>query len=90
MRRDLALVVNKDVAVADLLAAIRASAGEYLIKLSLFDVYTGKGIDLDKKSLALGLTFQHPSRTLTDEEITNSVASVLAQVEKSLGAMLKS
>jgi phenylalanyl-tRNA synthetase beta chain len=90
MRRDLALVVDKNVAVADLLAAIRASAGEHLIKLGLFDVYTGKGIDLDKKSLALGLTFQHPSRTLTDEEITNSVASVLAHVEKSSGAMLRS
>lgn len=90
MRRDLALVVDKHVAVADVLANIRQAAGESLTKLNLFDVYSGKGIDLERKSLALGLTFQHPSRTLTDEEINNSVQNVLAHLEASLGATLRS
>lgn len=90
MRRDLALLVDQDVALAAVLEAIRAKAGEHLTKLNLFDVYIGKGIDLNKKSLALGLTFQHPSRTLTDEEITNSVVSVLEYLKESLGATLRS
>ncbi len=89
MRRDLALVVAQDVAVDAVLTAIRAKAGEYLIKLNLFDVYVGKGIDPDRKSLALGLTWQHPSRTLTDEEVNDSVSSVLAHLEDSLGATLR-
>ncbi|MFY9178944.1 MAG: phenylalanine--tRNA ligase subunit beta, partial [Venatoribacter sp.] len=90
MRRDLALVLDKNIAIDTVLSAIRSQAGEYLTKLNLFDVYTGKGIDLDKKSLALGLTFQHPSRTLTDEEITNWVSSVLAHLQTSIGATLRS
>ncbi len=89
MRRDLALVVAQDVAVEQVLAGIRSTAGEFLTKLNLFDVYVGKGIDPDRKSLALGLTWQHPSRTLTDEEINDSVSSVLAHLNVSLGATLR-
>ncbi|MAD45840.1 MAG: phenylalanine--tRNA ligase subunit beta [Oceanospirillaceae bacterium] len=89
MRRDLALVVAADTQVDDVLTAIRAKAGDYLTKLNLFDVYVGKGIDPDRKSLALGLTWQHPSRTLTDEEVNDSVNSVLAHLEESLGATLR-
>jgi len=89
MRRDLALVVAQDVQVDQVLQAIRAKAGDYLTKLNLFDVYVGKGIDPDRKSLALGLTWQHPSRTLTDEEVNDSVSSVLAHLEESLGATLR-
>ena len=90
MRRDLALLVNKETPVAEILSAIRAKAGETLTKLNVFDVYIGKGIDLERKSLALGLTWQHPSRTLTDDEINNNLSSVLAHLEESLGATLRS
>ena len=89
MRRDLALVVAQDVPVEQVLNGIRKAAGEFLIKLNLFDVYVGKGIDPDRKSLALGLTWQHPSRTLTDEEVNDSVSSVLAHLKESLGATLR-
>ena len=89
MRRDLALVVAQEVGVEQVLSGIRNAAGEFLTKLNLFDVYVGKGIDPDRKSLALGLTWQHPSRTLTDEEINDSVSSVLAHLQESLGATLR-
>ena len=90
MRRDVALLVSKETPVADILSTIRAKAGQYLKKLNVFDVYVGKGIDLERKSLALGLTWQHPSRTLTDDEINNNLSSVLAYLEESLGATLRS
>lgn len=90
MRRDVALLVNKDTPVDDILASIRAKAGDYLTKLNVFDVYVGKGIDLERKSLALGLTWQHPSRTLTDDEINNNLSSVLTYLEESLGVTLRS
>jgi len=89
MRRDLALVVQHNQPVEAVFEAIRAKAGEYLTNLNLFDVYVGKGIDPDRKSLALGLTWQHPSRTLTDEEVNDSVNAVLAHLEESLGATLR-
>jgi len=89
MRRDLALVVEQSVDVQRVFDGIRAVAGDYLTKLNLFDVYVGKGIDPDRKSLALGLTWQHPSRTLTDEEVNNSVDAVLSHLGDSLGATLR-
>lgn len=89
MRRDLALVVAHEVSVDNIFAAIREAAGEYLTKLNLFDIYVGKGIDSDRKSLALGLTWQHPSRTLTDEEVNSSVSAVLSHLEKRVGATLR-
>ncbi|MDF1764122.1 MAG: phenylalanine--tRNA ligase subunit beta, partial [Oleibacter sp.] len=51
MRRDLALVIAQNVNVSQVFSEIRAAAGDYLTKLNLFDVYVGKGIDPDRKSL---------------------------------------
>ncbi|MCY0963675.1 phenylalanine--tRNA ligase subunit beta [Parathalassolituus penaei] len=89
MSRDLAIVVHQDVAVEQVLSGIRAVAGEYLTDLTLFDLYMGKGIDPERKSLALGLTWQHPSRTLTDDEVNSSVEAVLSHLNASLGATLR-
>jgi len=89
MRRDLAVVAEQSIQVDQIFSTIRAAAGDYLTKLNLFDVYVGKGIDPDRKSLALGLTWQHPSRTLTDEEVNDSVQSVLANLQESLGVTLR-
>jgi phenylalanyl-tRNA synthetase beta chain len=89
MRRDLAVVAEQSIQVEQIFSTIRAAAGDYLTKLNLFDVYVGKGIDPDRKSLALGLTWQHPSRTLTDEEVNDSVQSVLANLQESLGVTLR-
>jgi len=89
MRRDLALVVDQEVAVDTVLEQIRSAAGERLTKVNLFDVYVGKGIDINRKSLALGLTWQHPSRTLTDQEVNDSVDAVLSHLADTTGATLR-
>src|SRR5690606_10337230 len=54
VRRDLALIAGRDVASSSVLDVIRDNAGEWLTDLRLFDVYQGKGIDPDRKSLAVG------------------------------------
>lgn len=89
MRRDLALVVKKDIAVQQLMTVIRENAGENLTKLNLFDIYEGEGVDSSSKSVALGLTFQHPSRTLTDEEVSEAVEKVVAQLTDKVDAQLR-
>ena len=89
MRRDLALVVEQSLSVGQVFDAINDAAGEYLTDLNLFDVYVGKGIDPDRKSLALGLTWQHPSRTLTDDEVNLSVDQILSTVKDRFGATLR-
>lgn len=89
MRRDLALVVSDATPVADVMSLIREKAGDYLTKLNLFDIYQGKGIDPDRKSLALGLTWQHPSRTLNEEEVNEAVEDVLAHLADRIDAQLR-
>ena len=87
--RDLSFVVDKELAVSELLQGVRDAAGTYLSDLTLFDVYTGKGIDPKRKSLALGLTFRDRSRTLEDEDVNNAVGQVIDLLEKNYKAELR-
>jgi phenylalanyl-tRNA synthetase beta chain len=89
VRRDLALLVDRDVPAQDLLGAIREAAGEWLTDLKLFDVYHGKGIDPHRKSLAVGLTWQHPSRTLNDDEVSATTQNILTSLETRFNATLR-
>ena len=89
VRRDMAVIVAEAVSAQDLLDMVREAAGERLQELQLFDVYRGKGIDSGKKSIALGLTFQDFSRTLTDSEIDALMERILAHLQDKLGATLR-
>ena len=89
VRRDLALLVDRDVPAENLLADIREQAGEWLTDLRLFDVYQGKGIDPLRKSLAVGLTWQHPSRTLNDDEVSTATQNILTSLEQRFNATLR-
>lgn len=88
-RRDLALIADRDVASSAVLELIRDNAGEWLTDLRLFDVYQGKGIDPDRKSLAVGLTWQHPSRTLNDDEVNTTLQNILTSLEQRLNTTLR-
>ncbi|MDZ4021892.1 phenylalanine--tRNA ligase subunit beta [Pseudomonas sichuanensis] len=88
-RRDLALIAGRDVASSSVLEVIRDNAGEWLTDLRLFDVYQGKGIDPDRKSLAVGLTWQHPSRTLNDDEVNETLQNILTSLEQRLNTTLR-
>ncbi|MGV8844780.1 MAG: phenylalanine--tRNA ligase subunit beta [Pseudomonas sp.] len=89
VRRDLALVVDQDVAAEAILGTIREAAGECLTDLRLFDVYQGKGIDPHRKSLAVGLTWQHPSRTLNEDEVASTTQNILIKLEQRFNATLR-
>ena len=88
-RRDLALIAGRDVASSAVMQVIRDHAGEWLTDLRLFDVYQGKGIDPDRKSLAVGLTWQHPSRTLNDDEVNATLQTILTSLEQGLNTTLR-
>ncbi|WAJ35846.1 phenylalanine--tRNA ligase subunit beta [Pseudomonas sp. GOM7] len=89
VRRDLALLVDREQPAEAVLAAIREAAGEWLTDLKLFDVYQGKGIDPLRKSLAVGLTWQHPSRTLNDDEVSAATQDILTSLEQRFNATLR-
>ncbi|MBR9885066.1 MAG: phenylalanine--tRNA ligase subunit beta [Oceanospirillales bacterium] len=88
-RRDLALLVSAETPFAKLREVVAENAGEYLKQVTLFDVYQGQGIEPGRKSLAMGLTWQHPSRTLNDEEINSAVSAVVTALSEKVGATLR-
>lgn len=74
--RDLALLVSVDQTHDVLVNLITDNAGQYLKKVSLFDLYKGKNIAEDKQSLAYHLVFQNPDATLTDIEVNEAMERV--------------
>ena len=89
IERDIAVVVDRSVTGGALTETISESAGQWLESVRVFDVYTGERIGENKKSVALALVYRHPERTLTDEEVGEAHARVLAQLEQSYGAELR-
>ncbi|MBB3102158.1 phenylalanine--tRNA ligase subunit beta [Azomonas macrocytogenes] len=89
MKRDLAILVEENLQADVILSMIKESAGEFLVNLKLFDVYQGKGIEPHRKSLAISLTWQHSSRTLSDEEVDAWIKNVLKSLEERFGATLR-
>jgi phenylalanyl-tRNA synthetase beta chain len=89
IRRDLAIVIDEKITAQQVQDCIADVGGELLREMLIFDVYTGKGIDSGAKSLAIGLTLQDFSRTLTDSEVEALVDRVLGQLNMKLGATLR-
>lgn len=87
--RDLAIVIDETVSSTQILDCVRANAGEYLVHLRIFDVYQGDAIEKSKKSIALGLTLQHPSRTLGDDDINAIIDNCVKELQKQFNAKLR-
>ena len=85
---DLAFVVGNTVSAASMMKAIRQAGGNLLVDVALFDIYRGKGVSDDARSLAYRLRLQAPDRTLTDVEVSEVRAKCIAAAEK-LGATLR-
>lgn len=88
-RRDLAVVVEEGVSAAALLACVQRSGGALLKDASVFDVYRGKGLAENSKSVALGLQFNDSSRTLTLEEIDAASTAIAQALSQELGATIR-
>ncbi len=88
-RRDIALVVDQEIASGDILATCRAAGGELLRDAKLFDVYVGPGVEQGKKSLAIALTLQSGERTLEEAEIAAAVNAIVQAVAASYSAVLR-
>jgi phenylalanyl-tRNA synthetase beta chain len=88
-RRDIAIVVGRDLEVGALMDAVRDASGPALADLKLFDVYTGSGVGDHQKSIALGLTFRSSSRTLDDEEVSAIINQVVDLLKEKFNAELR-
>lgn len=89
IRRDLALIVDQNISAQQLINSINSINSEIIRDVFVFDVYTGKEVIINRKSVALGLILQGFSRTLTDKDVDQSVAHVLQILEKEHNAVLR-
>ncbi|MEP0236056.1 MAG: phenylalanine--tRNA ligase subunit beta [Roseibium sp.] len=89
VRRDFAFVVGQGVSAESLLKAARGAEKTLISDVTLFDVYEGKGIPEDHKSLAIDVTLQPKQKTLTDEEIEAIGQKIIASVQKATGGTLR-
>ncbi len=87
--RDAAFVVPETVSSAELLHSIQQEAGEWLEKVTLFDVYKGQQIPDSHVSLAFAFVFRHPLRTLKDHEVDAIMTDVEAVLRKNFSAALR-
>jgi phenylalanyl-tRNA synthetase beta chain len=87
--RDLAVVVEAAVPMADILHEVRVSAGSLLADLQLFDIYRGDQVQSGKKSCALALEFRSPDRTLSQEDADRSIQAIMEHLSKKFNATLR-
>ncbi|MFD2204527.1 phenylalanine--tRNA ligase subunit beta [Kiloniella antarctica] len=90
VERDFAFLVDESVEAGKLIRSAKGADKALISDAVLFDVYTGKGVEEGKKSLAITVTLQPRDHTLTDEEIDVVSQKVVAQAMKATGATLRS
>ena len=89
VNRDLSLICDEAVTVAQVEDVITAAGGKLLRSVKLFDIYRGKGVAEGKKSMAFSLELRADDRTLTDADSEGVTSKVLAALSEKLGATLR-
>ena len=89
VKKDIAVLVDKNIKSKELEEVIKQSGNKLLKQVNAFDVYTGKGIEENKKSITYSLIFENPEKTLTDEEINEAISKILEGLKEKLNAELR-
>lgn len=90
LRRDLALLVDDAVNAGQIEDCLSEIDSDILKSFQLFDVYSGEGVELGKKSLAVAFILQHKERTLTDDEVDSLLKTVTETLSQKLNATIRS
>jgi len=89
VRRDIALVIDRDIPVAEVEKAVRESGGPALRDTVIFDVYEGSNIETGSKSVALGLILQEASRTLMEADVDGIMRAVIDRLSRDFNATIR-
>ncbi|WP_434516658.1 phenylalanine--tRNA ligase subunit beta [Dechloromonas sp. ARDL1] len=87
--RDLAIVVDQNVALQTLIDSLKGQVSGLIQDIQLFDVYVGKGVPENKKSLAFRIVMQDTQRTLQDSEVDAAMQQLVSCFEQAFGAQLR-
>ncbi len=81
IKKDIAVLVSKEITSKDVETLIKKKAGKLLLDIKVFDVYEGKNIEENKRSIAYSLTFGAQDRTLNDDEINTILENIIKDLE---------
>ncbi|OUR74537.1 phenylalanine--tRNA ligase subunit beta [Methylophaga sp. 42_8_T64] len=90
LRRDLALLADEKVTAGEIERCLNSIDSDILKSIQLFDVYTGDGVELGKKSIAIAFNIQHAERTLTDEDVDALMQTVTDKLDQQLKVVVRS
>ncbi|GAG09301.1 unnamed protein product, partial [marine sediment metagenome] len=89
IERNLVLIVSKGISAKDLINCIKSNGGVYLKKIDVFDLYEGKQIKENQKSIGFSLQFYSLEKTLNEPEIDKVIEKILIELHNSFGAKLR-
>jgi len=89
VRRDLSLVLDKQVNFLEVEKIVKKLGIKHLINTNVFDVYQGKPLETNQKSMSLSFEFFNKEKTLTDEEIDPQMEQLMSQFENQLKAIIR-
>lgn len=87
--RDIAVIVDNDLPVGDIVKIITEKKIDIIEECKLFDIYQGEQVEEGKKSIAYSITFRANDKTLTDDDVNPIIDSILKDLEKKVGAQLR-
>jgi phenylalanyl-tRNA synthetase beta chain len=90
VRRDLSLVLDKEVTFARVKVVAEKAGGKLLKRLDVFDVYQGDKLEAGKKAYALSFILQDQENTLTDKEIEKTMSNLIHAFQNQVGAIIRS
>lgn len=90
VRRDFAFIIDATVAAGDVVRAAASADKKLVTEVEVFDIFEGASLGKDKKSLAIEVTMQPHSETLTDQAIEAVAEKIIANVKKNTGGEMRS
>ena len=88
--RDLAFVLDKDIAAGEIIKAVKKVGGGFVTNCEVFDVYQGSGIAEDKKSMAISVTYRKDEGTLTEKEVSEAEEKIKFELSRNFKAEIRS
>jgi phenylalanyl-tRNA synthetase beta chain len=89
VRRDVAVIIDRDIPVAEVKNSVREAGGPILRDIVVFDIYEGNNIETGSKSVGLGLILQETSRTLTDADVDKIMHTVIDRLGRDFDATIR-
>ncbi len=90
IRRDLALIVDNNLSANQIVSCLNTVKSDIVKEIQVFDVYSGAGVKLGEKSIAVSCHLQHSERTLTEEEVDRLMDTLIHSLHQQIGATIRS